>query len=126
MALEHNFYQNFRTDGTKFVAFDNSGTDTETLTPRDRVVRVDSSLGAGTIYLPKVAECAGQIICILKSDSGTNDVNIYDQDDSENWSDMKNGGTFDALDAQNDYVVLLSDGRKWYILGCAGPATDLS
>lgn len=74
------------------------------------VVVTNASSSDYTIYLPSPAEVPGQILTIQVVLSSTGDVIVADQDDSFDWDGDKTLG--DTL----DYMVLLSDGRKWYNL----------
>ena len=67
-----------------------------------------TSTGAYAITLPPVSEARGLMYSIyFVSDGG--DVTIQDQDDSFDWSDM-------VMTANNDRVLLYSDGRTWHPL----------
>jgi len=83
-------------------------TDDYSMSVRDYVMRADSAAGAFSITLPGVVEAAGRIYTFhLTNDGG--DVTVQDQDESEDWTDQ-------ALTANQDGLVLYSDGRKWWIL----------
>lgn len=83
-------------------------TDDYEMSVRDYVVRADSTDGGFSITLPAVGDAAGRIYTIhFSTDSG--DVTIKDQDESEDWSDL-------TMTAEDDGVVLYSDGRKWWVL----------
>ena len=63
-----------------------------------------------TITLPNVEEAAGKIYSISLITDGGFDVVVQDQDESRDWE-----GDF-TMDTALDYVLLYSDGRKWFVL----------
>ncbi len=80
-----------------------------TLALYEQQVRVDSTAGAMTITLPKVAEAKGLMFSIfLETDNG--DLTIADGDDSYSWSDITHA---DAEDGS----LLYSDGFIWWVIG---------
>lgn len=85
-------------------------TGTITLYLKDYLYRteiiIDSSSIAGAIYLPNPAEAKGIQYSFMMQVAG-NAVVIYDNDDSDSW-----GGDY-TLDAANESVTLVSDGRRW-------------
>lgn len=79
----------------------------------ERVVIADTSDGAITVTLPPVGEAVGKIFTIHAPTAGTdgNAVTLEDKNnDSVNWP-----GDF-TLDADNDRIALISDGRAWWVL----------
>lgn len=89
-----------------------SGTDLQ-LTVRDQVVRIDNAAAISCI-LPSVMEAAGLTFTISVVDADAaitlTDFGGTSYNDSINWE-----GDF-TLDAANDTMTLLSDGRTWHIL----------
>lgn len=81
----------------------------KTLTVRDRIVYVDAdSAEAGiTMTLPNVSEAIGMIFVIYAETSDSNDITVQDNDEAMGWSDI-------TLNADDEYTVLLSDGRAWH------------
>ena len=77
----------------------------------EQVVLIDTDTvdGTFTVTLPPVAEAAGKIYTITLIDAA-GAVTIQDQDDSNDWTSITD------LDADNDGVVLFSDGLKWWVL----------
>ncbi len=59
-----------------------------------------------TLTLPSVAEAYGQLYSIFVNITNGGDVTVQDQDESYEWTDI-------ALNADNEHVVLYSDGRRW-------------
>lgn len=80
-------------------------TDTE-LTIRDQVVRVTSDGAAVTVTLPSVAEAKGLMFDIEALTGATQTVTVEDNSDDAGLSDI-------SLDADNEYVVLWSNGISW-------------
>jgi hypothetical protein len=80
-----------------------------TLTAQQQVVEYDTDVGgACAVTLPPVIEAMGKMYSIsLVEDGG--DLTVQDQDDSRDWTDI-------VLTADDDYVLLYSDGRKWFSL----------
>lgn len=63
-----------------------------------------------TITLPNVGEAMGRTFAISLITDGGFDVVVQDQDESRDWE-----GDY-TLTAADDYVLLYSDGRKWWQL----------
>lgn len=82
-----------------------------TLTVNQRVVEVDSSGGAVTITLPNVGEAAGKSFSIHAPNGLTNAVTVTDGAGGSKLF----GGDY-ALNANNDAIMLLSDGVKWWAI----------
>jgi len=82
---------------------------TNTLEAMSQAVYVESTLGVGTVYLPNVAEAVGCVISITALVGNTNAVAVEDQDESYDWADLD-------LNAAADGAVLMSDGRKWWVI----------
>ena len=76
--------------------------------PSDHIVRAISGTGedaTGIIYLPSLAESAGQFYYIVAPTGATgNDISVYDAEDGTDLLDM---------DADNDAVLLFSTGLVW-------------
>ena len=83
----------------------------QTLEVWEQVVQVDTDTtdGTFTLTLPPVAEAAGKIYSITLIDAA-GAVTVQDQDDSLDWTN------FTDLDADNDGILLYSDGLKWWTL----------
>jgi hypothetical protein len=106
-------------------AWDDTGSDTTVMTKDDRIVFVDSTLGAGYVYLPPVAECIGlwyAVVCSTYSGAfviephhggqATADSVFY-----ENEGELA-GGTSTAytITATNGWALFLSLGDRWLII----------
>ncbi len=84
------------------------------MTVRDRVVHVYETNGAVqadyAITLPPVAEAAGLTFSFtVVEDISSYPVTIQDQDESFDWTDI-------VLTANNEHVLLYSDGRTWQVI----------
>ena len=80
----------------------------------DTVMIVISSTGedaTGIITLPALAEAAGRsyYICAPTGANG-NDVSVYEK---ETGSEYTGGGDDGDLDADDDHLIIFSDGIKW-------------
>ncbi len=88
-----------------------SGTYTsDTLEVFEQICLIDTDTADGTFtcYLPSVGEAKGKFYSITLVDDGGN-VTVADQDDSYDWSDQ-------SLTADDDGVLLYSDGMKWWVV----------
>lgn len=112
MSPERKMYDLYRKDALLNIAFDNTGTDTEQLDERDTNVTVSSALGNGTIYMPPVSKCQGQIFTIRETNGSNNTV----------IRDFGIGATTvtDCLETLNctlatagDVLVVYSTGQMW-------------
>lgn len=79
-----------------------------TLTNQDLIVNITTN-GAYTITLPPVAECAGAILAIFQTGSGTSTVTIAHAGDSLGWTNQ-------ITNAAGEAVVLFSTGIMWVVL----------
>lgn len=88
------------------------GADNVDLTILNRVVVLTGTTGDLDINMPPVSEAAGRIFSIRSPDVGTdtNAVTVKDPHGSVDW-----GGNY-TIDADDDHLVLYSDGQKWYEL----------
>ena len=77
----------------------------------DQRVRVYATTASFNITLPPVGEAKGKIYSIVNRDTGTATyaATIIDQGDAEVAVSI-------ALDADDDYAVLYSDGISWFTL----------
>lgn len=106
----HPAMQNAQQVVGKFLAVDNEDV---TLGVNDQVVEVASNTDAVTITLPFVSDVPGKMFFINAPDGNTNTVTVQDNDESHDWK-----GDY-SLDANDDHLALISDGRKWWAV--AGP-----
>lgn len=88
--------------------------DDKTLKVYERFVEIGEDAGAITLTLPPVVEAAGLIYSIYVPTTGTSsstDCTLEDySDDSYDWQ-----GDF-TLDADDDRILLYSDGHAWTVL----------
>lgn len=78
------------------------------LTIRDQVNIVSAaSATAITVTLPPVSEARGLFFSFYMKLSNTGDCTVQDQDDSLGWSDA-------VMTATDDYLLLYSDGLRWW------------
>lgn len=84
-----------------------------TLEVFEQVVYCNNTVASFTVTLPPIKEAAGKMYSIkLITDSGANTVTVTDQSDSY---DFAESGAL-ILTAITDFVLLYSDGFKWYTL----------
>lgn len=79
-----------------------------TMTPDMQVVTLDSTDGAITVTLPPVQTTKGQHIAI-SAKTYVSAITIQDNDESYDWTNI-------SLDADNDSVLLYSDGMKYWVV----------
>lgn len=77
-------------------------------------VTVSSTYASQTHYLPPVREAAGQVISIRVHIANAQALTIAHQSDSLGWTNL-------TMDADGDFVVLMSDGVRWCVI-CNGIA----
>ncbi len=80
-----------------------------TMKPYDFTVKGDISSGSITITLPPVVEARGKIYTLWCIDADSNDMTITDYGDATLWTDI-------VLGDDNDYLVLFSNGERWFEL----------
>ena len=88
-------------------------TESKELSVTDRVVVVGTTTGNITLTLPPVGEAIGKVFSVHAPTIGTdtNTVTLEDHySDSVDWN-----GDF-TLDADDDRILLYSDGRCWHVL----------
>jgi hypothetical protein len=127
------FVRDYGAKNIKYFAFDNTGTDTEQMVPTDRVVRVDGALGAGTVYLPPVAECplmglyfivqtdstGDCIVAPFKGAQGTADSVIWECE-----GDLAGGSaTSETITEANGWILLMAMGSRWLAIASDLDAT---
>lgn len=78
----------------------------------DNVILCDASGGAFTITTYTAVGNTGRVLTIKKTDSSTNAVTV-----DPNASETVDGGSTFSLDEQYNYIVLMSDGTNWVIVG---------
>lgn len=91
---------------TEFI--DTSGT--VSLDTSHSIHLVSSFGGALTVELPNAADATGAMMAVKKTDSSANVITVTE--DSGNGPD---GRSYD-LGAENDYVMMLSNGAEWFVL----------
>ncbi len=72
---------------------------------------VSSFGGALTVELPAASSAVGVMMVIKKSDSSSNVITI-----TENGAGLGADGKNFFLGAQNDYVMMISNGAQWYVI----------
>lgn len=78
------------------------------MTPEMQVVTLDSTSGALTVTLPAVQKTKGQHFAI-SAKTYVSAITIQDNDESYDWTNI-------SLDADNDGVLLYSDGMKYWVV----------
>ena len=73
------------------------------------LIDTDTADGTFTVTLPPVGEAKGKFYSIILVDAG-GAVTVQDQDDSYGWANIT------AIDADEDGVLLFSDGMKWWLV----------
>jgi len=96
------------TSVTKWVRSASYTSDTMEVFEQVVLVDTDTADGTFTVTLPPVAEAAGKFYAVHLIDDGGN-VTVQDQDDSYDWSNQ-------TLTADDDGVLLFSDGLKWWLV----------
>ena len=90
------------------------GVPTYSMKVSDRVLIVISGTGedaTGIVTLPSLAEAVGKFYFILAPTGATgNDVSVYEK---ETGAEYTGGGDDGDLDADNDHVMVFSDGTAW-------------
>jgi hypothetical protein len=95
---------------------------TKQLTLRDRIAVINSAAAAGTVYLPPVAECVGQMVVVVAATGNTQTVTVKPFEggtsapDSTIWVDTTTAQASLALTGANAWAVLLSVGNGWVAL----------
>ena len=85
-------------------------TESATLTVNQQAVTVTTGAAVDvTVTLPIVSEAMGRTFTIQLIVDGGFDGVVQDQDESDDWTDL-------TLDTADDYAVLYSDGRRWWVL----------
>ncbi len=108
MGLDRNTEEMYRKEVPKFVVTDATGTYTYSLTPRDTVVFVDSTLGIGTIYMQNPGVMVGKHVSIMLKIHVSTITIAEKTDETYDWQ----GDV--SLDAAKDGVLYYSDGFKWW------------
>ncbi len=81
--------------------------------PTDNVIHAITALGdaAAIIILPSLAEACGQMYYIsAATGSAAGDISIYEKETGAEF------GTYGDLDADDDHVILFSDGIQWRVV----------
>jgi hypothetical protein len=121
------FVQDYGLDEIAYFAFDSSGTDTEQLKGYQHVARVSGASGAGTLYLPPLADCplmgmyfvqatsvAGGNVTVapFKGGQSTAEAVFY-----ENEGTLGGGtATSEAITAANGWLLLMALGDRWIVV----------
>lgn len=123
---ERGFIERYGMDKVVREAFDATDADTYQMLTGTDILLIDSTLGAGTVYLPPVATMIGRVICVQVEAFGTGNsvvVKPYEHYASKPDSVMWGGLNADTaaltsftLASDEAYVVLYSNGRTWIAL----------
>lgn len=89
-------------------------TTTYTALTTDFIIKGDATGGAFTINLPLAASCAGQILAVMKTDSGGNAVTL-----DGNGTETINGSTTLAISSQYSCKIIVCDGTGWYVISAS-------
>jgi len=83
-----------------------------TVTAKDSIIAVDSTLGVLAIALPSAIGIAGREYTVKKVDNSGNWVSV-----SCSGADTIDGVPFKLLNTQYAYLIVVSDGYNWMIVG---------
>lgn len=87
-----------------------SGGTSRTLKVYEQTVLCYATAGSLTLTLPNVLEAAGRLFSIYCKDlTSPSTVTVQDNDESLEWSDL-------SLTADDDHVLLYSDGLQWNLI----------
>lgn len=119
--INRSFISSYGLESVTRNAFDATGTDTYQMGLTDRVTLIDSTLGAGTVYLPPVSEAFGKIFTVQVETYGSAvTVKPYEHHSAKPDSVIYDGSgaeTSQALGSDEAFTVLFSTGRAWIVLG---------
>ena len=86
------------------------------LTKGQRIVRATVAAANYAVTLPNVSSMAGEVVTVILDACGVGyALTVQDNDESSGWKDI-------VLNGAGQYVILLSDGLRWRVLG--GAAAD--
>mgnify|MGYP000868651224 CR=1 FL=1 len=120
---DYNFIANYGANKVHLEAFDNTDADTYQMGMEHSIVLIDSTLGAGTVYLPPVSEAVGKIFTVrVKTFGSGNNVTVapflpYTSQPDSAIYDGSGADTGLALASAGAHAVLYSDGLSWIVLG---------
>jgi hypothetical protein len=80
-----------------------------TLATYERVVRATQLTASISVTLPPVSAMEGKFVSCQVVNANSKVLTLQDADDSQDWTDL-------TLDADNDGVLLYSDGIKWWVV----------
>jgi hypothetical protein len=114
-------------EGIAYFAFDNTGTDTEQMTVDDRIARVDSALGNGTIFLPPISQVPLlQFYFIQATSTYSGSVTVKPFQGGQNTADSifrENEGTLggstatsEGISAAYGWLLVMSVGTHWVVV----------
>lgn len=87
--------------------------------PSDQnIIAVSSAADAAAIItLPSIAEACGKFYCIVApTGAAGGDISVYEKETGAELT------TYGDMDADDDWVILYSDGRKWRNVAIVGVA----
>lgn len=119
--------ETYSADGIAYFAFDNTGTDTEQMTPDDRIARVDSALGNGTIFLPPISQVPLLQYYFIQATSGySGSITVKPFQGGQGTADSifrENEGTLggstatsEAISAAYGWLLVMSVGTHWVVV----------
>ena len=82
-------------------------------TNKDNIILCDGNAGSFTLNIPSAVGINGRKYTIKKIDSSHNSIEVVANSGAENID----GGTAYILKFQYDYIIIVSDGKQWYIIG---------
>jgi hypothetical protein len=114
--------------GIKYGAFIAGGTDTKQMTAADRIYRIDSALGAGTVFLPPIADVPLLDLYLVQATatySGAIAVKPFQGGQSTPDSIFREGedtlaggtATSESITAAYGWILVLSNGISWIVVG---------
>jgi hypothetical protein len=87
------------------------------VTAADNIILMDASLGERHVYLPPARNIAGRQITVKKIDASANRVRVDAGTLGGSSVGRIDGITIRDLTAQHKYLVVVSDGTTWHIIG---------
>lgn len=80
-----------------------------TLKTYETVVRASQLAASFAVTLAPVSKMRGKFVSVQVVNANSQAMTLQDANDSQDWTDL-------TLDANNDGVLLFSDGLKWWVV----------
>lgn len=80
-----------------------------TLKPYEQVVRAAQLTASFAVTLAPVSTMRGKFVSVHVVNANSQALTLQDANDSQDWTDR-------TLDANNDGILLYSDGIKWWVV----------